>query len=59
VPLEPDLLLEMTSSPKLFIISDIASEVEKRVVHGVEWLDGRVDCSPSQSSDDEIKVYED
>ncbi|MBE3961603.1 hypothetical protein HJ143_12405 [Vibrio parahaemolyticus] len=49
----------MTFSPKLFIISDIASKVEKLVVHGVEWLDARVDCSPSQPSDDEIKVYED
>ncbi|TNY52517.1 hypothetical protein CGK67_23230, partial [Vibrio parahaemolyticus] len=29
VPVEPDLLLEMTFSPKLFIISDIASKVEK------------------------------
>ncbi|HCG7776448.1 TPA: hypothetical protein NJ461_004810, partial [Vibrio parahaemolyticus] len=27
VPVEPDLLLEMTFSPKLFIISDIASKV--------------------------------
>ncbi|MGI3094439.1 hypothetical protein ACRTEP_23795 [Vibrio diabolicus] len=59
VPVELDLLLEMTFSPKLFIISDIASEVEKLVVHGVEWLDARLDCSPSQPSDDEIKVYED
>ncbi|TOD89739.1 hypothetical protein, partial [Vibrio parahaemolyticus] len=59
VPVEPDLLLEMTFSPKLFIISDIASEVEKLVVHGVEWLDARVDCSPSQPTDDQIKVYED
>ena len=59
VPVEPDLLLEMTFSPKLFIISDIASEVEKLVVHGVEWLDARVDCSPSQPTDEEIKVYED
>ena len=59
VPVEPDLLLEMTFSPKLFIISDIASEVEKLVVHGVEWLDARADCSPSQPSDDEIRVYED
>ncbi|EIQ1514351.1 hypothetical protein LUR59_004543 [Vibrio parahaemolyticus] len=59
VPVEPDLLLEMTFSPKLFIISDIALKVEKLVVHGVEWLDARVDCSPSQPSDDEIKVYED
>ncbi|EHR6002641.1 hypothetical protein V8038_003265 [Vibrio parahaemolyticus] len=59
VPVEPDLLLEMTFSPKLFIISDIASKVEKLVVHGVEWLDARVDCSPSQPTDDQIKVYED
>ena len=59
VPVEPDLLLEMTFSPKLFIISGIASEVEKLVVHGVEWLDARADCSPSQPSDDEIRVYED
>ncbi len=58
VPVEPDLLLEMTFSPKLFIISDIASKVEKLVVHGVEWLDARVDCSPSQPSDDQIQVYE-
>lgn len=59
VPVEPDLLLEMTFSPKLFIIGDIASKVEQLVVHGVEWLDARVDCSPSQPSDDQIKVYED
>ncbi|OBT16683.1 hypothetical protein A9266_19030 [Vibrio tasmaniensis] len=59
VPVEPDLLLEMTFSPKLFIISDIASKAEQLVVHGVEWLDARVDCSPSQPSDDQIKVYED
>ncbi len=59
VPVEPDLLLEMTFSPKLFIIGDIAEKVEQLVVHGVEWLDARVDCSPSQPSDDQIKVYED
>ncbi|USD31538.1 MULTISPECIES: hypothetical protein [Vibrio] len=59
VPVEPDLLLEMTFSPKLFIISDIASKVEQLVQHGVDWLDARVDCSPSQPSDDQIKVYED
>ncbi|OAJ93063.1 hypothetical protein [Vibrio bivalvicida] len=59
VPVEPDLLLEMTFSPKLFIIGDIASKVEQLVKHGVEWLDARVDCSPSQPSDDQIKVYED
>ncbi|PKF48958.1 hypothetical protein [Enterovibrio nigricans] len=59
VPAEPDLLLEMTFSPKLFIISDIAEKVEKLVKHGVEWLDARVDCSPSQPADDQIKVYED
>ncbi|MFS1947782.1 hypothetical protein BCU64_011035 [Vibrio lentus] len=49
----------MTFSPKLFVIGDIASKVEQLVVHGVEWLDARVDCSPSQPSDDQIKVYED
>ncbi|MFA0511555.1 MULTISPECIES: hypothetical protein [unclassified Vibrio] len=59
VPVEPDLLLEMTFSPKLFIIDDIAEKVEQLVVHGVEWLDARVDCSPSQPSGDQIKVYED
>ena len=59
VPVEPDLLLEMTFSPKLFIIGDIAEKVEQLVAHGVEWLDARVDCSPSQPSDDQIKVYED
>ncbi|WP_425666557.1 hypothetical protein ACPUEJ_05010 [Vibrio tubiashii] len=59
VPVEPDLLLEMTFSPKLFIIGDIASKVEQLVKHGVEWLDACVDCSPSQPSDDQIKVYED
>ena len=58
VPVEPDLLLEVTFSPKLFIIDDIASKVEKLVQHGVEWLDARVDCSPSQPSDDQIKVFE-
>ncbi|UUM32472.1 hypothetical protein [Vibrio japonicus] len=58
VSVEPDLLLEMTFSPKLFIIGDIASKVEQLVQHGVEWLDARVDCSPSQPSDDQIKVYE-
>ena len=56
---KPDLLLEMTFSPKLFIISSSASKVEQLVQHGVEWLDARVDCSPSQPSDDQIKVYED
>ncbi|AXN29952.1 hypothetical protein [Vibrio coralliilyticus] len=59
VPVEPDLLLEVTFSPKLFIISDIASKVEQLVQHGVDWLDARVDCSPSQPSDNQIKVYED
>ncbi|WP_261886078.1 hypothetical protein [Vibrio pomeroyi] len=59
VPVEPDLLLEMTFSPKLFIIGDIASKVEQLVVHGVDWFDARVDCSPSQPSEDQIKVYED
>ncbi len=58
LPTEPDLLLEMTFSPKLFIIDDIASKVEALVQHGVEWLDARVDCSPSQPSDDQIQVYE-
>lgn len=58
VPVESDLLLEMTFSPKLFIISDIAAKVEKLVQHGVEWLDARVDCSPSQPTDDQIKVFE-
>ncbi|MGF1902788.1 hypothetical protein [Aliivibrio sifiae] len=58
VPVEPDLLLEMTFSPKLFIIGDIADKVEKLVQHGVEWLDARVDCSPSQPTDDQIKVFE-
>ena len=58
VPVEPDLLLEMTFSPKLFIIDDISPKVEALVKHGVEWLDARVDCSPSQPEDDDIKVYE-
>ncbi|WP_299022724.1 hypothetical protein, partial [uncultured Photobacterium sp.] len=58
VPSEPDLLLEMTFSPKLFIIDDVASKVEALVKHGVEWLDARVDCSLSQPEDDQIKVYE-
>ncbi len=58
IPTEPDLLLEMTFSPKLFIISDIAAKVEKLVQHGVEWLDARVDCSPSQPTDEQIKVFE-
>ncbi|OCH07666.1 hypothetical protein [Aliivibrio fischeri] len=58
VPVEPDLLLEMTFSPKLFIINDIAEKVENLVQHGVEWLDARIDCSPSQPSDEQIKVFE-
>ena len=58
VSVEPDLLLEMTFSPKLFIIDDIAEKLERIITHGVEWLDARVDCSPSQPKDDEIKVYE-
>ncbi|WP_072054263.1 hypothetical protein [Aliivibrio fischeri] len=58
VPVEPDLLLEMTFSPKLFIINDIAEKVENLVQHGVEWLDARVDCSPSQPTDEQIKVFE-
>ena len=55
---EPDLLLELTFSPKLFIVKDIASKIEQWVQHGVEWVDARVDCSPSQPSDDQLKVYE-
>ncbi len=35
LPTEPDLLLEMTFSPTLFIIDDIASKVEALVQHGV------------------------
>ncbi|WP_394136519.1 hypothetical protein [Aliivibrio fischeri] len=58
VPVEPDLLLEMTFSPKLFIINDISEKVENLVQHGVEWLDARVDCSPSQPADEQIKVFE-
>ncbi|TDM51520.1 hypothetical protein [Aliivibrio fischeri] len=58
VPVEPDLLLEMTFSPKLFIINDIANKVENLVQHGVEWLDACVDCSPSQPTDEQIKVFE-
>ena len=58
VTLEPDLLLEITFSPKLFIVNDIAERIAERVQHGVEWLDARVDCSPSQPSKDQIKVFE-
>lgn len=58
VPTEPDLLLEMTFSPKLFIINDLSPKVENLVQHGVEWLDARIDCSPSQPADDQIKVFE-
>ncbi|MUK28840.1 hypothetical protein GNP44_01850 [Aliivibrio fischeri] len=58
VPVGPDLLLEMTFSPKLFIINDISEKVENLVQHGVEWLDARVDCSPSQPTDEQIKVFE-
>ena len=59
VPVEPDLLLEMLFSTKLFIISAIVSKLEKLVIHGLEWLDARVGCSPSQPTYDEIKAYED
>jgi len=59
VPVEPDLLLEMLFFTKLFIIGAIVSKLEKLVIHGAEWLDARVDCSPSQPTDDEIKAYED
>lgn len=58
VPTEPDLLLEMTFSPKLFIINDLSPKVESLVQHGVEWLDARIDCSPSQPTDEKIKVFE-
>ncbi len=58
VPTEPDLLLEMTFSPKLFIINDLSQKVESLVQHGVEWLDARIDCSPSQPTDEQIKVFE-
>ncbi|MGY3687693.1 hypothetical protein ACXAAV_13525 [Vibrio coralliilyticus] len=59
VPVEPDLLLEMTFSPKMFLISDIAEKLEQIVKYGVEWVDARVDCSPSQPNEDQIKYYED
>ncbi|SFM22609.1 hypothetical protein [Marinobacter zhejiangensis] len=58
VSAEPDLLLEMTFSPKLFIAPGIAEEMEQLVTFGVEWLDARVDCSPSQPPDEQLKVYE-
>lgn len=58
VPSEPDLLLEITFSPKLFIINDISPKVEALITHGVEWLDARIDCSPSQPGPDQIKVYD-
>jgi hypothetical protein len=57
-PVEPDLLLEMTFSPKLFVIDTLATKLEKLVLKGVEWLDARVDCSPSQPSDEQLKVYD-
>lgn len=57
IPVEPDLLLEMTFSPKLFVIKEVASKLESLVKYGVEWLDARVDVSPSQPSDSQIKVY--
>lgn len=55
---EPDLLLEMTFSPKLFILNDISPKIEALIVNGVEWLDARVDYSPSQPSEDNMKIYE-
>lgn len=58
VPVEPDLLLEMTFSPKIFIIDDISSQIESVLQHGVEWLDARVDCSPSKPSEQQLLVYE-
>ncbi|NRA83801.1 MAG: hypothetical protein HRU22_08545 [Gammaproteobacteria bacterium] len=58
ITVQPDLLLEITFSPKLFIIDDIATKIEALVKHGVEWLDARIDNSPSLPQDDEIKVFE-
>lgn len=55
---KPDLLLEMTFSPKLFIRKEIANQLELSVIEGVEWLDARVDCSPSQPAEDEIEVLD-
>ena len=54
---EPDLLLEMTFSPKLFILNDISPKIEALIVNGVEWLDARVDYSPSQPSEDNMKIF--
>ncbi|MEL4426565.1 hypothetical protein AAEH84_12330 [Shewanella indica] len=48
----------MSFSPKLLIIGDIASTPEPLVQHGAEWLDARVDNSPSQPSDEQLEVYE-
>ena len=58
VSVEPDLLFDMTFSPKIFIINDISKKIESFVQYGVEWLTARVDCSPSQPEYDQIKVYE-
>ncbi|MGR5096722.1 hypothetical protein ACPV5O_25940 [Vibrio maritimus] len=58
VPSEPDLLLEMTFSPKIYLIDNLSPEIESIVKNGVEWLDARIDCSPSMPSEEQIIVYE-
>lgn len=42
----------------MFIIDNVSPKIENMVQHGVEWLDARVDCSPSQPDEDEMKVHE-
>ncbi|MGR5286339.1 hypothetical protein ACP3V5_13530 [Vibrio maritimus] len=55
---EPDLLLELTFSPKLFLIDDISKKIEAVLKKGVEWLDARVDCSPSMPSEEQFLIYD-
>lgn len=58
IPVEPDLLIDLSFSPKLFVINDISPVIEKMTKSGVEWIDSCIDCSPSQPQDDEVRVYE-
>lgn len=56
---KPDVVLEMSFSPKLYIVKDLANKVESLVNQGVEWLDAKVDASVSRPSDEELVIFED
>lgn len=57
-PATPQLLLEMTFSPKLFVSNDLLSQLQPLCGDTTEWLPAAIDASPSQPQADEIRHYD-